>query len=69
MNLSGVIKGNKDIIEIGKGNHEQDMLNLLLQKGYNKAFGILGHQSEEDVEKVLIQNLNGLYSLNLEYNG
>lgn len=63
VNLSGVKKGDKSIYQIGQGNHEKEMLEVLLEKGYTKSFGILGHKNEEDVAVVLKGNLEGLFSI------
>ncbi|MEM9546185.1 MAG: AP endonuclease [Bacteroidota bacterium] len=60
VNLSGVQKGTKDIIDLGNGDHEKEMLHLLIQNGYKNAFGILGHRRDEDVKEVLKRNLKGL---------
>ncbi len=66
VNLSGLRKEGPKILPIGKGNHEKEMIQLLLDKGYTGDFGILGHVAEKDVELVLKANLNGLRTMHIE---
>ncbi|MBX2875998.1 MAG: AP endonuclease [Saprospiraceae bacterium] len=63
VNLNGLQKGGPKILTIGKGDHEKEMIELLLAKGYDGDFGILGHVEEADVEVVLQANLDGLKEL------
>ncbi len=63
VNLNGLQKGGPKILTIGKGEHEKEMIDRLLAKGYSGDFGILGHVEEADVEVVLKENLDGLKQL------
>ena len=63
VNLNGLRKGGPKILTIGQGDHEKEMIDLLLSAGYQGDFGILGHIEEEDVEQVLKANLDGLKEL------
>ncbi|NJN49896.1 MAG: hypothetical protein HC798_00330 [Polaribacter sp.] len=64
VNLSGIKKGGPKILPIGEGDHEFDMVKLLLQKGYDGDFGILGHVEQADVKMILKANLKGIKLLN-----
>lgn len=63
VNLNGLQKGGPKILTIGQGDHEKEMIDLLLEKGYEGDFGILGHVEEADVEVILKANLEGLKEL------
>ncbi|MEO0640479.1 MAG: AP endonuclease, partial [Bacteroidota bacterium] len=64
VNVSGVKKEGPQILTIGKGDHELDMMKRLQEEGFNGPWGILGHIKEEDVKEVLIRNMEGLKLLN-----
>lgn len=64
VNLNGVKKEGPQIITIGEGDHEFDMIQLLKAEGFDGPWGILGHIKTEDVEVVLKRNLEGLKLLN-----
>jgi len=59
MNPGGVPK----ILELGKGSHEMNMIEVINQVGYQGPIGILDHQRERDTREVLKENLDGLRSL------
>ena len=67
VNLNGMQIDGAKILPIGKGEHEKDMIKLLLDEGFNGTWGILGHVENKDVEIVLKQNLSGLESLQLNF--
>ena len=67
VNLNGVKKDGEQILPIGKGDHEFEMLKCLKAEGYNGPFGILGHIKTEDVKIVLERNIDGLKKLNTLY--
>jgi len=60
VNLNGVKKGGPEILAIGQGDHELEMIKILINEGYYGPWGILGHVKTEDVQKVLKRNLDGL---------
>ncbi len=60
INLSGVRKDETQILGIGKGDYEIDMLCQIIDAAYTGKFGILGHIEDEDVRLVLQRNLEGL---------
>lgn len=63
INLNGMkIKGPK-ILAIGEGDHELDMIEVLINNGYQGDYGILGHVEDEDLEKVLLANLKGVQAI------
>lgn len=60
VNLNGLRKGGPKILPIGQGDHEREMTELLIEKGYTGDFGILGHVESANVETILKENLEGL---------
>lgn len=60
VNLSGVKKEGPQILPIGKGDYEFEMIENLNKEGFDGPWGILGHIKTEDVQKVLIRNIDGL---------
>ena len=67
VNINGVNKEGPQILTIGEGNHEYEMIKLLLEEGYSGPWGILGHIKSEDVQQVLKRNMDGLKILNNRY--
>ena len=67
VNLNGVKKEGPQILPIGQGDHEFEMIGQLLEEGYNGPWGILGHIKNDDVQKVLERNIDGLNRFNLEF--
>lgn len=67
VNLNGVKKEGPQILTIGKGDYEYEMIKSLKAEGYDGPWGILGHIKTEDVHKVLKRNLDGLNALNTLY--
>lgn len=66
VNLNGVKKEGPEILPIGQGDYEFEMIQLLLDEGYKGPWGILGHIKTEDVQKVLTRNVDGLESFNAQ---
>lgn len=67
VNLNGVNKEGPQILPIGKGNYEFEMIKELIYQGFNGPWGILGHIKTEDVQKVLKRNIDGLNLMNSKY--
>ena len=65
VNINGMKREGPKILTIGDGDHEQEMIKILFDEGFDGPWGILGHLKTEDVQKVLERNLRGLKSLNL----
>ncbi|MDA0195799.1 MAG: hypothetical protein O2951_12270 [Bacteroidetes bacterium] len=65
VNINGMKKDGPKIITVGQGEEEQQMIQLLLDKGFSGPFGILGHIEEADVEVILKGNLDGFAGLEL----
>ena len=63
VNLNGMKKEGPQILPIGSGDKELDMLKTLKKSGFHGSIGILGHIEDEDVEKVLQRNLQGLRTI------
>lgn len=68
VNLNGVKKEGPQIMTIGEGDHELEMIRQLLKEGYNGPWGILGHIKTEDVKDVLKRNIDGLKLINTKLN-
>ena len=64
VNLNGMEKDGKKILPIGEGDYEKDMLNTLKEVGFEGPWGILGHVEGKDVKDILINNIEGLNSIN-----
>ncbi|MCF8226845.1 MAG: sugar phosphate isomerase/epimerase [Bacteroidales bacterium] len=60
VNLNGMKKEGPKIIDLGKGDEEEEMIRFMLEKGYDGPIGILGHTEGEDIKLVLERNLEGL---------
>jgi hypothetical protein len=61
MAAADVVRGGRDkILTVGQGQHEVDMLRVVLKSGYSGCIGILDHRSDRDTEEVLRENLAGL---------
>jgi hypothetical protein len=63
VNLNGMRKDGSKILEIGEGDHEKEMIKILIDSGFKGPWGILGHTENEDVREVLERNLAGLKTL------
>jgi len=64
VNLNGVKKEGPQILPIGQGDYEFEMIKQLLDEGFNGPWGILGHIKTEDVQEVLKRNIDGMNLLN-----
>ena len=67
VNLNGVKKQGPQILAIGEGDHEFEMIKCLIDEGFNGPWGILGHIKTEDVQIVLERNIVGLNQLNSKF--
>ncbi len=65
VNLNGMRAEGPKILAIGEGDREKEMISLLLDRGYQGQFGIIGHIDTADVQEVLRRNLAGLDELGL----
>lgn len=64
INLNGMNdNGDPKILGIGKGQHEQEMIQAILQSDYRGPIGILDHRPEMDARESLQENLSGLETL------
>lgn len=64
LNLNGMNDGAKPkILALGKGQHEQAMLRVLIESGYEGPVGILDHQNHLDARESLQANITGLTEL------
>ncbi len=67
VNLNGVKKHGPQILDIGEGDHEYEMILKLKEEGFDGPWGILGHIKDEDVKQVLDRNIKGIELLNSKY--
>lgn len=63
ININGMNVNGPQILPVGQGDSELEMLKTIKASGYNGPIGILGHIAEKDVKKVLEGNLQGLKKL------
>jgi len=63
VNLNGMKKDGNKILAIGKGDYEKEMIRTFIKSGFRGPWGILGHVENADVKKILLQNIDGLRSL------
>ncbi len=63
VNLNGMVFNGDQILDIGKGDYEKEMIRLLIDAGYTGNIGIIGHTYNEDVREVLERNLQGLHKI------
>ena len=63
VNINGMRKDGPKILTVGRGDYEEDMIKILIEKGYDGPWGILGHVEERDVKEVLLENMEGLKNL------
>lgn len=64
LNLNGMNDGaNPKILALGEGQHESEMLNVVIESGYAGPVGILDHQNTLDTKLALQANLDGLADL------
>jgi sugar phosphate isomerase/epimerase len=60
ININGMNPEGPKTLDIGKGRREKEMLQAILDSGFNGTIGILGHTDGEDIRVVLERNLDGL---------
>lgn len=63
ININGMRVEGPKIITLGEGEHELEMMRIILASGYKGPIGIIGHTDGEDIRIVLERNLQGLEEL------
>lgn len=63
VNLNGMTPGVAQVLPLGRGELDLDMLRLVRDSGYTGPVGILDHRPDTDAEESLRQNLDGLRGL------
>lgn len=63
VNLNGMKGTEFNILTLGEGDRELEMMKKLKASGFNGSIGIIGHTENEDVKLVLQRNLAGLKKL------
>ena len=67
VNINGMKKDGPQILTVGEGDYELDMMKFLWEEGFDGPWGILGHIESDDVQKVLERNIKGFNNLKSEY--
>lgn len=60
VNINGMQLDGPKILPVGSGDLESEMINRLVQAGFQGPWGILGHVEDRDVRDVLEENIAGL---------
>jgi len=63
VNINGMQIGGPKIMTVGDGDREKEMLQSLLDSGFDGTIGIIGHTEGEDIREVLVKNLSGLNTI------
>lgn len=63
VNINGMKTGGPKIVPVGEGEHEKEMIRVLIDSGYEGTIGIIGHTEGKDIKKVLNRNINGLQKI------
>jgi sugar phosphate isomerase/epimerase len=64
LNLNGMNdNAQPKILPVGSGQHDRELLEIIVKSGYSGPIGILDHRGELDAEESLEQNLEGLAKL------
>jgi sugar phosphate isomerase/epimerase len=63
VNLNGMKGKEFNILTVGEGDRELELLKKVKASGFNGSIGIIGHTENEDVKVVLQRNLFGLKKL------
>lgn len=63
ININGMNVNGPQILPVGQGDNELEMLQTIKASGYNGPIGLLGHIAEKDVKEILTGNMEGLKKL------
>jgi hypothetical protein len=63
VNLNGMRASGPQILPLGQGDRDLELLRALKDSRFNGTIGILGHVEDEDARVVLERNLSGLQAL------
>lgn len=63
VNLNGMRESGPQILPLGQGDRDLELLRALRDSRFNGTIGILGHVEDEDARVVLERNLSGLQAL------
>ncbi len=63
VNINGMKCDGPKIIPVGKGDHEKEMIQAIIDSEFNGTIGIIGHTEGEDIQEVLIRNIDGLRNI------
>lgn len=60
LNINGMnASGDPKILYVGQGEHETEMLRVVIESGYSGRIGILNHLAEVDAREALLNNIRG----------
>lgn len=60
INLNGMRKEGPKILPVGQGDLEKEMIQFILEQGYQGPFGLIGHVKGGDAAEILSVNFAGL---------
>lgn len=63
VNINGMRSGGPKILPVGEGEHEKEIIRVLIDSGFEGTIGIIGHTEGKDIKDVLIRNINGLQKI------
>lgn len=63
VNINGMDPDDSKILTVGSGKYEGQMIQTLIDAGYEGPIGVLGHVNNADVKQILKANLDGLRTL------
>ena len=66
LNLNGMHSDGPKIARIGKGDKEKEMIETILESGWQGPTGIIAHDRNQDAAITLRENLDGLESILIE---
>ncbi len=63
LNLNGMQSGGPQIVPLGSGDREREMIDIIFKSGWRGPVGIIAHNRSADAKQTLQGNLDGLRSL------
>lgn len=67
INLNGMDISKSQILDLGAGKYEDEMLQMIAKSGFKGRIGLIGHRDQEDVAEVLKKNMEGLEKLRASF--
>ena len=63
VNLNGMHSNGPQIVPLGNGDREREMIDVIYKSGWHGPVGIIGHNRSADAKQTLQVNLDGLHSI------